>query len=60
MARNTVRLNSTVFLMEYEDKQEELHLPDTLSGTGQKTVVANASTAEMKEGNRIAGRLTDG
>jgi iron complex outermembrane recepter protein len=44
----TLRLNAAVFLMEYDDKQEELHLPDTLSGTGQKTVVANASTAEMK------------
>lgn len=44
---NTVRLNGDVFYMKYDDKQEELHLPDTLSGTGQKTVVANASTAEM-------------
>ena len=45
---NTLRMNFTVFLMDYEDKQEEIHLPDTLSGTGQKTVVANASTADMK------------
>jgi iron complex outermembrane receptor protein len=44
---NTLRLNGNVFYMLYDDKQEELHLPDTLSGTGQKTVVANASTAEM-------------
>ena len=43
-----LRLNANVFFMNYDDKQEELHLPDTLSGTGQKTVVANASTAEMK------------
>ncbi len=47
-ADNTLRFNADVFLMKYDDKQEELHLPDTLSGTGQKTVVANASTAEMK------------
>jgi iron complex outermembrane receptor protein len=45
---NRLRFNTAVFLMKYDDKQEELHLPDTLSGTGQKTVVANASTAEMK------------
>jgi iron complex outermembrane receptor protein len=43
-----VRFNGSVFMMKYDDKQEELHLPDNLSGTGQKTVVANASTAEMK------------
>ncbi len=45
---NKLRLNFTVFQMDYQDKQEEIHLPDTLSGTGQKTVVANASTATMK------------
>jgi len=45
---NTLRMNFTVFLMDYKDKQEEIHLPDTLSGTGQKTVVANASTATMQ------------
>ncbi|MFM7784315.1 MAG: TonB-dependent receptor domain-containing protein, partial [Gammaproteobacteria bacterium] len=44
----TLRLNGAVFLMEYDDRQEEINLPDELSGTGQKTVVANASTAEMK------------
>ena len=44
---NMVHVNGNVFYMEYEDKQEELHLPDELSGTGQKTVVANASTAEI-------------
>ena len=44
---NMVHVNGNVFYMEYEDKQEELHLPDALSGTGQKTVVANASTAEI-------------
>jgi len=43
-----LRLNADVFWMNYKDKQEEIHLPDTLSGTGQKTVVANAATAEMK------------
>jgi len=45
---NRLRLNFTVFQMDYQNKQEEIHLPDTLSGTGQKTVVANASTATMK------------
>ena len=45
---NTLRMNFTLFLMNYDDKQEEIHLPDLLSGTGQKTVVANAATAEMK------------
>ncbi len=44
----TLRMNFAVFLMDYKDKQEEIHLPDTVSGTGQKTVVANASTATMK------------
>ena len=44
----TLRVNFDVFLMDYKNKQEEIHLPDTLSGTGQKTVVANASTATMK------------
>jgi len=43
-----VRLSADVFLMNYDDKQEEIHLPDTLSGTGQKTVIANAATAEIK------------
>jgi iron complex outermembrane receptor protein len=43
-----LRTNFTVFQMDYQNKQEEIHLPDTLSGTGQKTVVANASTATMK------------
>jgi iron complex outermembrane recepter protein len=45
---NRLRFNGAVFLMKYDDRQEEIHLPDTSSGTGQKTVVANASTAEMK------------
>ena len=45
---NKLRLNFTVFQMDYQNKQEEIHLPDLLSGTGQKTVVANASTATMK------------
>ncbi len=42
-----LRMNFTVFQMDYQDKQEEIHLPDASSGTGQKTVVANASTATM-------------
>ena len=33
--------------MDYDDKQEELQLPDN-NDTGQKTVVTNASTAEIK------------
>ncbi len=45
---NRVRFSADAYLMNYDDKQEEIHLPDELSGTGQKTVVANAATAEMK------------
>ncbi|GIX29743.1 MAG: TonB-dependent receptor [Porticoccaceae bacterium] len=41
-----VRLNANVFYMEYDDKQEELQLPDT-NETGQKTVVTNAASAEL-------------
>jgi iron complex outermembrane recepter protein len=45
---NKLRLNFTVFQMNYKDKQEEIHLKDTSSSTGQKTIVLNASTATMK------------
>ena len=45
-ADNTLRFNGSVFYMSYDDKQEELQLPaDT--GTGQKTVVTNASEATL-------------
>ena len=44
---NRLRINANVFYMEYEDKQEELQLPDS-SGTGQKTVVTNASSATIQ------------
>jgi len=44
---NRLRLNGSVFRMEYDDKQEEIHLPTDI-GTGQKTVVANASTATIQ------------
>jgi iron complex outermembrane recepter protein len=43
-----LRLNGAVFSMDYDDKQEELQLPSTTSGTGQVTLVANASTATMQ------------
>ena len=39
-----VRINGSVFYMQYDDKQEELQLPSD-TGTGQKTVVVNASEA---------------
>ena len=44
---NRLRVNANIFFMEYEDKQEELQLPDS-SGTGQKTVVTNASSATIQ------------
>jgi iron complex outermembrane receptor protein len=44
---NRLRINANIFFMEYEDKQEELQLPDS-SGTGQKTVVTNASSATIQ------------
>ena len=44
---NRLRLNANIFFMEYEDKQEELQLPDS-TGTGQKTVVTNASSATIQ------------
>ena len=43
----SLRINAAAFLMDYEDKQEELQLPSATSGTGQVTLVANASTAEI-------------
>lgn len=44
----TLRLNGAVFHMEYNDKQEEIQLPSATSGTGQKTVVFNASNATIE------------
>ena len=41
-----VRLNGSVFLMKYNDKQEEQSVPTT-SGTGQQTLVTNAARAEI-------------
>jgi iron complex outermembrane receptor protein len=43
---NRVRFNGAVFYMRYDDKQEELQLPSD-TGTGQKTVVTNASAATL-------------
>ncbi len=45
---NRLRLNAAVFNMDYKDKQEELQLPSNETDTGQKTVVANPSTATMR------------
>jgi iron complex outermembrane receptor protein len=42
-----LRLNASVYYMEYKDKQEEQSVPAT-QGTGQQTIVFNASTAEIK------------
>lgn len=42
-----VRLNGSVFLMKYDDKQEEQSVPTTV-GTGQQTLVTNAARAEIK------------
>jgi len=43
---NRLRVNANLFYMEYDDKQEELQLPDD-NDTGQKTVVENASSATL-------------
>jgi len=44
---NRLRVNANVFYMEYDDKQEELQLPDD-NDTGQKTVVENAASATLQ------------
>jgi iron complex outermembrane receptor protein len=44
---NRLRFNTAIFYMSYEDKQEEIQLPSATSGTGQKTVVVNASDATI-------------
>lgn len=41
-----LRVNGALFYMVYDDKQEELQLPSD-TGTGQKTVVTNASEATI-------------
>ncbi|MDO8860447.1 TonB-dependent receptor [Haliea sp. E1-2-M8] len=45
---NRLRLNATIFSMDYKDKQEELQLPSTVTDTGQKTVVINPSSATIQ------------
>lgn len=54
-----VRLNGSVFMMKYDDKQEEQSVP-TAGGTGQQTLVLNAAQAEIN-GIELdfAARLTD-
>jgi iron complex outermembrane receptor protein len=44
---NRLRLNVSVFQMDYKDKQEEQSVP-TSQGTGQQTLVLNASKATIK------------
>jgi iron complex outermembrane receptor protein len=41
-----LRLNGSVFFMKYDDKQEEQSVP-TSQGTGQQTVVVNASSVDI-------------
>jgi iron complex outermembrane receptor protein len=42
-----LRLNGAVFVMKYKDKQEEESVPTNV-GTGQQTLVLNASSATIK------------
>ncbi len=42
-----VRLNASAFFMKYKDKQEEQSVPAP-GGTGQQTIVVNASTADIR------------
>ena len=42
-----LRLNGTVFYMDYQDKQEEIGLPSE-GATGQRITVFNAASATMK------------
>jgi iron complex outermembrane receptor protein len=44
---NRLRVNANLFYMDYQDKQEELQLPDD-NDTGQKTVVENAASATIQ------------
>lgn len=45
---NRLRLNGSLFLMKYDDKQEEQSIVNPLSSTGQETVVLNAGEVEIK------------
>jgi iron complex outermembrane receptor protein len=45
---NRLRLNATIFNMDYKDKQEELQLASNETDTGQKTVVINPSSATIR------------
>jgi iron complex outermembrane receptor protein len=45
---NRLRVNANLFYMEYDDKQEEFQLAAPNDPTGQKTVVANASSATIQ------------
>ena len=42
-----LRVNASLYLMKYKDKQEELSVPLT-TGTGQQTLVLNSSKADLK------------
>jgi len=44
---NRLRLNASAYFMKYKDKQEEQSVPAS-QGTGQQTIVFNASTAELR------------
>jgi iron complex outermembrane receptor protein len=44
---NRLRWNAAIFYMTYDNKQEEIQLPSGTSGTGQKTLVLNASDATI-------------
>ena len=44
----TITFNATLFRMNYKDKQEEIQFPSTTSGTGQATLVVNASEATIQ------------
>ena len=43
---NTLRLNASIFHMDYQDKQEEQSVPIN-QGTGQQTLVVNAAQATI-------------
>jgi iron complex outermembrane receptor protein len=54
-----LRLNASAFTMQYKDKQEEQSVPSP-QGTGQQTLVLNASEAELRGLEfDVAARLTD-
>ena len=45
--QHRLRVNASVFMMKYKNKQEEESVP-TAGGTGQQTLVINASTATIQ------------